>query len=275
MKKSIAAVALLLVATVAPSAAAGPVEPKPGQAIRTTHTNVNVIEGGLGKNKTLDVGVSVFPGPPGNTYAVDYEIVGVSATRKKDFDALVGRGTLQLNNGKATIPIKIMGDAFDETNETIRIDLFYARCTGGGECDLDSGSNPPPGWVTIADDDGKPTTGPQITVRNGFADARTDDTCDVEVDLEYGYNKPVSLDYKTEDLEATHPDDYDKTEGRMTFSPGQIRKYIAVPIHSDRKASTRNDRFVVNFSNPSGGTLGEDSAQCRFFDGPQSSSGRR
>jgi hypothetical protein len=274
MRKSIvAAAALLLLVSASPSASG---DARPDNVIQTVHTNVNVIEGSVGKEKTLDVGVEVFPGPAGSSYSVDYEIVPQTATRGSDFDALVGRGRIVLDGkAKTTIPIKIKGDVFDETNETIRIQLFSAKCTGPGQCDLDSDPNPRPGYVTIADDDGQDTAGPNMDVRNGLANPITDETCDVEVQLEYGMDKNITVDFETEDLEATHPDDYDKTQGTMVLSPGQIRKSLRVPIHSDRKPRGRGDRFVVNFSHPKGATLLKDSAQCSLTDNGEAPSSRR
>jgi hypothetical protein len=260
------AAGLLLVFALTPAVSANHKTPKDEQVIRTVHTNVNVIEGAVSKEKTLDVGVEVYPGPAGNTYEVDYEIVPVSAARGQDFDALIGRGTLKLTGAKATIPIKIKGDVFDEVNETIRIDLSYARCTGPGLCDLDSDPNPREGFVTIADDDGKPTPGPAISIINGIVDARTDDACEIEVRLEYGSAEDVSVDFATEDLEATKGDDYEKTEGTMVFSPGQIRKSVFIDVDRDRKGYSRNDRFLVKFSGAKGGHLTEDDGQCTFLD---------
>lgn len=266
MRKATLAAGLFLVVALTPAASANHKTPKDENVIQTRHTNVNVLEEGVAKTKTLDVGVEVFPGPGGSTYMVDYEIVPVTATRGQDFEATIGRGTLTLNNGKATIPIKIKGDAFDEINETIRIDLSYARCTGAGTCDLDSDPNPRPGYVTIADDDGKKTPGPEMTIVNGFVDARTDDTCEVEVQMDYGWDQNVTVKFETEDLEAKKGDDYEKTQGTMVLSPGQIRKSVVVPVHRDRDAYSRNDRFIVKFFGAKGGHLSEDDGQCMFLD---------
>jgi hypothetical protein len=270
MRKSMLAAGLLVVIALTPVAAANHKASEDENVIRTVHTNVNVLEGAVGKEKTLDVGVEVYPGPAGSTYEVDYEIVPVSATRGQDFDAVIGRGTLKLESSKATIPVKIKGDVFDEVNETIRIDLFFARCTGPGLCDLDTDPNPREGYVTIADDDGKDTPGPGISMINSVVDARTDHACEIEVRLEYGHHENVSVNFETEDLEATKGDDYEKTEGTMVFSPGQIRKSIFVEVDPDRDAESRHDRFLLRFSGAKNGHLTEDAGQCTFLD-----SGRR
>ena len=266
MRKIRLAAGLLLVFAMTPVASANHKTAEGENVIRTVHTNTNVIEGAVGKTKTLDVGVEVYPGPAGSSYEVDYEIVPVTATRGDDFEALIGRGTLKLTGAKATIPIKVKGDIFDEVNETIRIDLSYARCTGPGLCDLDSDPNPREGYVTIADDDGGETPGPSIRAINNVVDARRDHACEIEVRLEYGWDKNVSVNFETEDLEATKGDDYEKTEGTMVFSPGQVRKSIFVAVDRDRKRSARHDRFLVRFSGAKGGDLTEDEGQCTFLD---------
>jgi hypothetical protein len=260
------AAGVVLVLALPPAASANHETPKGENIIRTVHTNTNVLEGTAGKEKTLDVGVEVYPGPPANTYEVEYEIVPVTAQRETDFEALVGRGTLKFSGRRTTLPIKIKGDIFDELNETIRIDLSYARCTGPGICDLDSDPNPREGYVTIADDDGKDTPGPGISMINNVVDARKDHACELEVRLEYGHAENVSVNFQTEDLEATKGDDYEKTEGTMVFSPGQIRKSILVAVDPDRKASSRHDRFLVKLSGANNGYLTEDEGQCTFLD---------
>jgi Calx-beta domain-containing protein len=265
MRKSIAVAAALLLFAAAP-ATGHENTPKAEQVITTVHTNVNVLEGGATGEKTLDVAVDISPGPAGNTYAVDYEVVPVSASRGSDFDATIGKGKLTIDGSKkATIPIKIKGDVFDELNETVRIDLFNERCTGSGECDLDSDPNPEPGFVTIVDDDGKETPGPEIDIQNGFAD-RSSSSCNVTVVLDYGSAKKVTVDFETEDLEATHNDDYESTEGTMTLSPGQIRKPVKIALRDDREQHSRNDRIVVNFSRAKGGHLAKSSGVCNLSD---------
>jgi hypothetical protein len=266
MRKSIAACTLLLaIITVAPAARAedDEVEPPRETTIQTAHTNVNVIEGAAGKEKTLDVKIVAEPSPAGE-YAVDYEVVAQTATRGTDFDALIGRGELLVNGEDAspTIPVKIKGDPIDEKNETVRIELFNQRCVSQtSDCDLNN--DPPlPGYVTIADDDGDETADPEIELFNGFADSDVDDVCAVEVFLEYGSAENVQVDFETEDLEAERNDDYEKTEGTMVLSPGQIRKSLNVEINRDREVERRYERFVVKFSNAKGGTLLEDEAVC-------------
>lgn len=268
IKKRTLVAGFLMLCAMTPVASANHKTPSDENVIRTSHTNVNVLEEGAMKEKTLDVGVEVYPGSgSGGPYKVDYEIVPITATRGSDFEATIGRGTVTITGRRATIPIKIKGDVFDETNETLRIDLMYARCTGGGTCDLDSDPNQRPGFVTIVDDDGPATPGPDITIINGFVDARTDDECEIEVQLEYGWDENVTINFETEDLEATKGDDYEKTEGTMVMSPGQIRKSIFVPVERDRKVHGGHDRFLLKFSGAKGGHLTEDDGQCTFLDG--------
>ena len=76
----------------------------------------------------------------------------------------------------------------------------------------------------------------------------------------------MTVDFETENLEATKGDDYEKTQGTMVLSPGQIRKSVFVPVHRDRDAYARHDRFVVKFFNAKGGHLSEDDGQCMFLD---------
>lgn len=270
MRRGIVVLAALLVVAVLPvTSDAAPEEPEE-RVLRTVHRNVNVIEGDASM-KTLLVHVGVFPEPTGTSYAADYEVVPVTASRPSDFQAIITKGEVKIDekDSSPTIEIKIVGDKADEVNETVRIDLFNQRCTSSGPCDLDASDASPSGFVTIADDDGEDTPGPGMQVRNGFVDSTRDDECLIEVHLDYGWDKTISVDYATDDLEAEDGDDYEKTEGTMVFSPGQKQKDLAIRVNDeDRDADARNERFVVEFSNAKGADLLEDDAQCTFLDGP-------
>ena len=121
---------------------------------------------------------------------------------------------------RPTIPIKIQGDLIDEANETIRIDLYNVRCTGAGSCDINSSRNALPGYVTIVDDEGRPS-GPDIKVKDDLIDDG-EELCDIEVKLDRGSGETVKVDYATKNGTATAGDDYTKKSGTVTFSPGQI-----------------------------------------------------
>lgn len=270
MRRGITVLAALLVVAALPLASeARPEEPE-DRVLRTVHRNVNVIEGDASV-KTLLVHVEVFPEPTGTSYAADYEVVPVTASRGPDFQAIIAKGEVKIDekNSSPTIEVKIVGDKADETNETVRIDIFNQRCTSSGPCDIDASDASPSGWVTIADDDGADTPGPGMQVRNGFVDSTQDDECLIEVHLDYGWDKKITVDYATKDLEAEDGDDYEKTAGTMVFSAGQKQKELAIRVNDeDRDVDARHERFVVEFSNAKGADLLEDDAQCTFLDGP-------
>lgn len=268
MRRAVTVFATLLVVASLPLTSDARPE-REDRVLRTVHRNVNVIEGDASM-KTLLVHVEVFPEPSGTSYAADYEIVPVTASRPADFEAILGKGevTIDEKESSPTIEIKIVGDKADELNETIRIDLFNQRCTSGSDCDIDASDASPSGFVTIADDDGEDTPGPGMQFKNGFVDSRTGDDCFIEVDLDYGWDKKITVDYATEDLEAESGDDYEKTEGTMVFSPGQREKELFIDVNEDRDVDARNERFVVNFSDAKGAELLERDAQCTFVDGP-------
>jgi hypothetical protein len=268
MRRGLTILAVLLVLSALPLASDARPE-REERVLRTVHKNVNVLEGDSG-TKTLLVHVEVFPPPSGTSYAADYEVVPVTAERPTDFEALFPKGEIKIDeeNTSPTIEVKIVGDKGDEINETIRIDIFNQRCTSSGPCDIDASDASPSGFVTIADDDGEDTPGPGMQFLNGFVDSTVDDECIIEVQLDYGWDKPITVDYETDDLEAESGDDYEKTEGTMGFSPGQMRKDLVIRVNQDRDMDVRNERFVVEFSNAKGATLLEQDAQCTFVDRP-------
>ena len=58
-------------------------------------------------------------------------------------------------------------------------------------------------------------------------------TVDFSVQLHPAASSTVTVDYRTEDSTATAPADYQATNGRLTFAPGETEKTVSVPIVDD------------------------------------------
>jgi hypothetical protein len=85
----------------------------------------------------------------------------------------------------------------------------------------------------------------------------------------------VTVDYLTSPTPAEEGVDYQPVNGTLTFSPGQVRQYIQIPLIC--RADAQGDRyFVVGISNPFGATVGgisygpvhiRDANDCNFSPG--------
>lgn len=75
-----------------------------------------------------------------------------------------------------------------------------------------------------------------------------------EVKLNQSSDQTVTVQFETEDLTAQSGDDYESTEGTLTFSPGQTTKTIEVNIVIDEFLED-DEQFKVKLSNPINGFL--------------------
>lgn len=270
MRKVITAVCVLLVLGTTVDASAhrarrGRRHDHSNKVVRMKHHNVNVLERDVGQ-QNYGIPVVIDPGAAGTTVEVDYEVVPIEAARGTDFVESGGPKTLTFgaDQHEAHIPLVVRGDLVDEANETLRVDLYYPRCTGPGECRVGGGDrNPRSGYVTIVDDEGVRSL-PEIRVSDDLID---DDErlCDIEVSLDSGSEETVTVKYETKNGTATSGDDYARKSGTVTFSPGQITKEVEIKVHRDRDGEAR-DLFTVRFFDPVGGTLKDGTANCRFED---------
>src|SRR5688572_21612901 len=78
----------------------------------------------------------------------------------------------------------------------------------------------------------------------------------VTVSLSAASNKPVSVNFRTEDGTALAGADYRTISGTVTFAPGQRTANVAVPVLGDR-AGEPNESFSVRLSAPKNGKLGD------------------
>ena len=110
-----------------------------------------------------------------------------------------------------------------------------------------------------------------IIIRNG-ADAEGQKgagTMTFRVRLTQAVTSPVSVHFATHDLvmpgAATVGEDYEFTEGNVTFAPGETEKFISVLVHGDRTPEAR-ERFGITLSNPVGAGLPESEAVGAILD---------
>ena len=105
---------------------------------------------------------------------------------------------------------------------------------------------------------------PQIRVWDAFAREGHDAAVNFTVRLLPAATSTVTVDYRTEDIRATAPDDYEATSGTLTFAPGETEKTVSVPVVDDAVEDS-GEEFALLLSNVSGARLGDEGAAGAIF----------
>ena len=100
---------------------------------------------------------------------------------------------------------------------------------------------------------------PQIRVWDAFAREGRDVAVVFTVRLVPALTSTVTVDYRTEDVRATDPDDYWATSGTLTFAPGETEKTVSVPVVDD-DVEDSGEEFALLLSHVSGARLGDEGA---------------
>ena len=120
--------------------------------------------------------------------------------------------------------------------------------------------------LTITDDESAPPL-PVLSI----ADASVDEgdtgskTLDFTVTLDRAATETVTVEWATSDGTATAGTDYTAGNGTLTFSSGDSSKTVSVTVAGDN-VDEPNETFTVTLSNPSGATLGDDTATGTITD---------
>ena len=84
-------------------------------------------------------------------------------------------------------------------------------------------------------------------------------TLDFVVSLDRGRHAPVSVDYATANGEAVAGDDYAHTAGTLTFSPGETRLTVSVPVLADEH-DEGSETLTLELANPVGARIADGEA---------------
>ena len=104
-----------------------------------------------------------------------------------------------------------------------------------------------------------------------IADARVNEgdtgskTLDFTVTLDSAATETVTVDWATSDGTATAGTDYTAGNGTLTFSSGDSSQTVSVTVAGDN-VDEPNETFTVTLTNPSGATLGDDTATGTIID---------
>ncbi len=211
--------------------------------------DASVAEGATGATASLEFIVSLSAAS-GKVVTVVYAetATGRTATPGTDYTAITG-GTLTLAAGvtRDTIAVTVRGDALDEENETVVVELSSPT-----NATISTAS----GTGTINDDDDEPS----LSISSpSVAEGATGTTPSLEfiVTLSAASGKVVTVDYAetASGRTATPGTDYTAiAAGTLTLAAGVTRDTIAVSVTGD-DTNEQNETVVVELSNAVNATI--------------------
>ncbi|MCP4712225.1 MAG: sodium:calcium exchanger, partial [Planctomycetes bacterium] len=186
---------------------------------------------------------------------VDYTTVAGSALASQDFTTT--SGTLTFGNLKTqTISVPIIGDAMDEENESLKVQLSNAVFASISDSE---------GVGTIQNDDAPP----KMSIDDVSIDPEgTGGTKNAifTVSLSGKSGKTITVNYTTADGTAKSEQDYTATNGSLTFAPGEITKPVYVSITGDALDENNTEKFYVNLSGPKNATFSDAQGTGNIID---------
>ncbi len=213
---------------------------------------------GTGSIKSAIFTVSLAP-VSGRTVTVNLATANGTAVQPGDYASTTGMLTFDAGETSKTITISIFGDNVDENNETFRVNLSGAT----NATIVDS-----QGQATITDDDPLPTL--SIADANPVSeDGAGAHNALYVVTLSGPTNRTVTVNYATTGGTATSGVDFTPVSGTMTFSPGQTKKTIVVPVLADNVAEA-NETIRVSLSSPVFAAISDSVGQGTITDNDSS-----
>ena len=188
--------------------------------------------------------------PSAKTVTVDYATAGGTATADGDFVSATGTVTFNPGETSKTVTIDIIGDPIDEFDEQFTVNL----------------SNPT--FATIIDNQGVGTIiddDPLPTLRIFDDIVIEGDTVEFTLKLSGPSEKPITVDFATQDGTAFFPGDYDVSVGTVTFNPGDTEKTITVNTLLDA-TDEFDETFDILLTNEQNVTLLNNQATATITD---------
>jgi hypothetical protein len=206
---------------------------------------VSVTEGDPGNNVSANF-VVTLSAASGRNVTVNFTTSNGSATAGSDYSAASGTATIPAGSTSQTIPVVVLGDLFDEPNETFTITL-----SSPSNATIQTGQGT--GTATINDND---PVSLQIDDRALSEGTSGPVTFTFTVTLSAAAPQTVTVNYATADGSATAGVDYVAAFGTLTFSPGTTSRTVNVTVLHD-SLDEANETFFVNLSGGSGANIGD------------------
>jgi hypothetical protein len=161
-----------------------------------------------------------------------------NGTAVAGIDYAASSGTLTINPGLTgySIPITFYGDTIPEPTKA-----FFINVSSVTNATLAQTQ----GAVSIENDDGPTVSiyGSGVTEGNSGSQF-----LNFTIQLSGPATQTTTVDYATSDGSTTAGLDYQAASGRMTFNPGEMTKYVSVPVYGDTLYE-QNDFFHMRLSN--------------------------
>ena len=207
--------------------------------------DTQIIEGDNGKKQakfTVSLNTKV-----NQKVEVSYATTNGTAKAGEDYQRTNGKLTFKPGETSKTINVPVFGDTKLEANETFKLLLSQPQNAKLGKKQaIGSITNDDLAKISIKDtqiiegDDGKKQA--KFTVS-----------------LSSKVNQKVEVSYATSNGTAKVGEDYQRTNGKLTFQPNQTQKTIIVPILGDT-LDEDNETFFLNLSKPKNADLGDKRA---------------
>jgi RNA polymerase sigma factor (TIGR02999 family) len=192
---------------------------------------------------------------------IDYQTGdGTATVADNDYQAATTAITIPFGQATGTIIVNVNGDNKFETDESLVVTLTAATSATLGATVTASG--------TIQNDDSQPAISIAAAVSAAEGNSGSPPFV-LPVSLSNPSASPVSAHYAVSDGTATLADnDYGAASGTVTIPAGQTSGAITVDVVGDTKHEA-DETFGVSLSGPSGGTLGNASANATITNDDQ------
>ena len=208
------------------------------------------VAGGAGVEGAAATFHVTLVGTGGDSAAVDYATSDGTAVAGEDYGAVSGRLTFSGGATTRTVSVPLVDDGKDEPAETFFLTL----------------SSPVGGTIRTAtaqatiDDNDEP---PRVSI--GDARGTEGETLAFPVTLDAASGREVSVAYRTSDGTAFGDEDYEPTEGLLTFSPGESSRTLRVTLLDDADHEPE-EHFGLELSSPSNAAFAVRSATGSIVD---------
>jgi hypothetical protein len=203
--------------------------------------DATVVEGGPGTSQVASVVVTLGAASL-HDVGFSYATADDSATAPADYDAVTTPQTVVIPAGSttATIPITVRGDALDEADETVKINLTNP---------LHGSISRATGTLTITDSSASPAfTVGDVSVAEGTGGTKA---VTLTAHLEPASGRAISIRYTTRDGNAVAGVDYQQSSDVLAFAPGETTKTFTIAIAAD-DAVEEDETFGVDFAYTAG-----------------------
>jgi hypothetical protein len=214
--------------------------------------DVAVPEGNLG-TPTAVFTLTLYPAST-QTVTVNFATANGTATAGSDYTAVSGTVTFAPGSTTQTINVPVIGDLFDENDETFSVNL-----TSPVNATVADGQ----GVGTILDDDGPPAISiNDVSVLEGNSGTTN---AVFTVSLSVASGKTVTVNHATASGTATLGSDYTAVSGTLTFPPGSTAQTVSVPVIGDL-VDEDNETFFVNLTGPVNATIADGQGTGTIID---------